>query len=393
MSKLDELKEKFESVIESLKSKLKRGGKSDDDEEEEDEDVDPEESTSEVDIEDITAQASKKVREDAVEDEEDDDDKTDPKKVAPTDKEKKKQLMIRAGLGIVILYLAVDQLFLSETVDEVPEVQEIKPKKPRRKRKPKADPTQAAGTEAGAVATPESTAVETPAAVPTETVAEKPVDIPPETSAEVLKPDETPTPSVEETPPAEVTTTQPEIVEPPSMTEETPIMPVTETAVVEPTPEATPETTPEVEAAPEATPEIEAAMGQQDDMSKEIDTLVDTVEEKKKDPVDKMKQMLGAKTDYIAPPSFERSGRGLVYNCAGKHWACVDKLSYFQCRGNEVWSLQNKKNPDCSIKNVYATDRDCEAIQAYYVKFNEPTGFCQDATPTKTQVEETDLNM
>jgi len=169
-------------------------------------------------------------------------------------------------------------------------------------------------------------------------------------------------------------------------------------AIVETAPEVTAEPTPAEttildDPAPETTPTVETTTGQQDEMSKEIDTLVDNVEEPKKDPVDKMNKMLDSKADFIAPPNYERTGRGLVYNCTGKHWACVDKLSYFQCRGNEVWSKQNKKNPECVIKNVYASDKDCEAIQGYYVKFNEPTGFCTDATPTKTQVEETDLNM
>ena len=51
------------------------------------------------------------------------------------------------------------------------------------------------------------------------------------------------------------------------------------------------------------------------------------------DLISKMKDKITEQKEYIKPPSYERVGRGLVYNCAGKHWACVNKRSYFSCKG------------------------------------------------------------
>ena len=93
-------------------------------------------------------------------------------------------------------------------------------------------------------------------------------------------------------------------------------------------------------------------------------------EEKKKDMVKKALQ-------YVIPPNYEVMGRGLVYNCKGKYWACVSRKSYFQCRKNERWQNQKKKDLECHIARVYATDSDCKTIQKYNINMNAPTEFCK----------------
>ncbi len=81
--------------------------------------------------------------------------------------------------------------------------------------------------------------------------------------------------------------------------------------------------------------------------------------------------------EYIAPPNYERRGRGLVYNCAGKHWACVDKFSYFQCRENQVWNERNQKPHECMTKNVYASSKDCVTVQTHSINTAADTSFCE----------------
>ena len=81
--------------------------------------------------------------------------------------------------------------------------------------------------------------------------------------------------------------------------------------------------------------------------------------------------------EYIAPPNYERRGRGLVYNCAGKHWACVDKFSYFQCRENQVWNERNQKPHECMTKNVYASGKDCITVQTHSINTAADTSFCE----------------
>lgn len=71
--------------------------------------------------------------------------------------------------------------------------------------------------------------------------------------------------------------------------------------------------------------------------------------------------------EFPMPPDYDNPGRGLVYNCKGGHWACVDKSSYFQCLKNKRWSKDEEKTPSCVEFNVYASSRDCELAQVYNV--------------------------
>lgn len=80
--------------------------------------------------------------------------------------------------------------------------------------------------------------------------------------------------------------------------------------------------------------------------------------------------------EYVEPPSYDRLGRGLVYNCSGRHWACVDRESYFKCRDNKLWAQQEEEQKECYPVAVYATEEDCRIVQAYNVNTSEPTDFC-----------------
>ena len=79
---------------------------------------------------------------------------------------------------------------------------------------------------------------------------------------------------------------------------------------------------------------------------------------------------------YVGPPEYDNLGRGLVYNCVGKHWACVDKISYLKCNKNKKWNKNNKKNMECVTNEIYATEDDCRKIQIHNINTVKETKFC-----------------
>ena len=81
--------------------------------------------------------------------------------------------------------------------------------------------------------------------------------------------------------------------------------------------------------------------------------------------------------DYIAPPSYSRAGRGLVYNCKDKHWACVDKFSYFTCHENHKYNQSRKRKYECVTREVYASIEDCIKVQTYNVNQAKEASFCE----------------
>jgi hypothetical protein len=81
--------------------------------------------------------------------------------------------------------------------------------------------------------------------------------------------------------------------------------------------------------------------------------------------------------EYVAPPDYEYLGRGLVYNCVGKHWACIDGASYKICKTNLAGNKYLKKNVECYPVNVYETQEGCEIVQNRMITSNEKTNFCQ----------------
>jgi hypothetical protein len=83
------------------------------------------------------------------------------------------------------------------------------------------------------------------------------------------------------------------------------------------------------------------------------------------------------KKDYVSPPDYEYKGRGLVYNCVGKHWACVDAPSYKVCEDNHSSTSFQKKKIECYPFNVYESPKGCELMQNRVVSSNAKTNFCQ----------------
>lgn len=107
--------------------------------------------------------------------------------------------------------------------------------------------------------------------------------------------------------------------------------------------------------------------------SKEIKTAE---KKEEKEAVD-MKDKIVGDDIYTEPPPYDLLGRGLVYNCREKYWACTSKSAYIMCNKNMKWNQAHGKPAECVVKNVYASDEDCEAVQKYNISTNESTGFCK----------------
>ncbi len=78
-----------------------------------------------------------------------------------------------------------------------------------------------------------------------------------------------------------------------------------------------------------------------------------------------------------SPPAYDQIGRGLVYNCTDKYWACVDKPAYVHCNKNMKWNKSKGNNMECVVQNIYSSDEDCAKIQKYNVSTSVATSFCQ----------------
>lgn len=82
-------------------------------------------------------------------------------------------------------------------------------------------------------------------------------------------------------------------------------------------------------------------------------------------------------SNYLNPPDYDYLGRGLVYNCKGKHWACIDGPSYKTCESNFSYLKNKNKAKECFPVSVFQTDRACQYIQKKKVSSNSETSFCQ----------------
>lgn len=69
--------------------------------------------------------------------------------------------------------------------------------------------------------------------------------------------------------------------------------------------------------------------------------------------------------------NYQAVGRGLIYNCKGKHWACVDKANYLKCK-----KLSNSGSKDCVTKKVLKSNDSCFEIQRKLITKNSNTDFC-----------------
>ena len=281
------------------------------------------------------------------------------------DKAALRSKIIRLVVVGVIVYVALDEFVL---VDPPPPA---KPKKSARtmpKKKPKVakkKPTPVPSP----VALPESTPMATPEPV-AETTPEPMAETTPEPVVEAT-PEATPGPVAENTPEA---TTEPTSGEDPEKTAEMepdkddPFAEIIEDAMVKPTP----------------VPSLESP---DKDPSKALDNLANDVENNEAaesakglsalgKALSKMKEEPKKKFTVTKAPDYLITGRGLVYNCRGKHWACVDKKSYFKCAANLKDNKKIGKRPDCGTVAVYQTEEDCQVIQLYNINTSQKTDFC-----------------
>jgi hypothetical protein len=84
------------------------------------------------------------------------------------------------------------------------------------------------------------------------------------------------------------------------------------------------------------------------------------------------------KKEYVSPPDYDYRGRGLVYNCKGKHWACVDAPSYKTCEDNSSSVKYLNKKTECYPFNIYETERGCGSMQNRMVSSSAKTNFCNE---------------
>jgi hypothetical protein len=84
----------------------------------------------------------------------------------------------------------------------------------------------------------------------------------------------------------------------------------------------------------------------------------------------------GVSTQYISPPDYEYSGRGLVYNCLGKHWACVDAPSFRICQQNYNALKSQSRPKECYPDSVYSAEESCAWVQKKKITTNAKNDFC-----------------
>ena len=268
-------------------------------------------------------------------------------------KKKINPVVLVAVLGGLALFV-----FYEEEPAEVVEQPKLKKMYNKTKKIPKTE------TEA-----PAASDVPADTAATTEPVAEEP--------AVVVEP--TTEPVAEE--PAVVAEPTPEpVAEEPAVVVEPTTEPVAEEPVVavEPTTEPAPVEEPAVvDVPPIKTPtdvsadSVDGQVTSTDESSMTDKILEDLEKQVKKD------QPKEVKKEYVTPPDYEYKGRGLVYNCAGKHWACVDGPSYKTCENNFSSTTYQKKNIECYPFNVYDTTKSCQMMQNRVVSSNAKTDFCK----------------
>ncbi len=287
-------------------------------------------------------------------------------------KAKKPNHLIKIIIALALVVLILEPFLFPE--DEVPEVQIVL--KPRGKRvMPKET------TEVPPAAAPSEVAVEVTPKASDDTLATTPVS--PEGSNEAVTIEVTPVPENNE---ASVPLPVPENTE-------TPAPPLASETTEAPVPPSNPETiapseAPSVPEENKETPSETSASGEtggsgpQDSIDGQDnpvsdDTMTDKILQDLENQV-KTSRVKEDKKEYVPPPDYEYKGRGLVYNCKGKHWACVDAPSYKVCEDNSSSTKFLKKPVECYPFNVYETSKGCEKTQNRMVSSSATTSFCQE---------------
>ena len=91
---------------------------------------------------------------------------------------------------------------------------------------------------------------------------------------------------------------------------------------------------------------------------------------------EKEQQRLVEIVNPVSAPSYDNIGRGLVYNCKGKHWACVEVKTFDQCRQNYSWNKQSRVSIECYPFAQLDSEFDCTTIQQEKIDSVGDTSFC-----------------
>jgi hypothetical protein len=274
-------------------------------------------------------------------------------------KKKSKMLQIAIGGGLV-LFLLSDYIIPTEEPAVVPVL------KKRPKPIKKVIPVDGATTETPAT----DVKTETPT---TETTPDSPVTVTSETPTDVPI-EATPTDTTVTETPTDTTTTDTTVTEPVTTDTTIDATPTDTTVVEEPT--STTTDTVVTEPSTDTAVSVDSVDGGETKTSGDdsiTDQILQDLEKQAKDtqPVEQKKQ-------YVSPPDYEYRGRGLVYNCQGKHWACVDAPSFKTCEDNSSSVKYLKKKTECYPFNVYETPKGCESMQNRMVSSSAKTAFCAD---------------
>ena len=266
-------------------------------------------------------------------------------------KKKKTTMIIRVVVILALGYFAVDEFLLKEevpevTVDAAAEAKLAAKRKARKKKLEEAKLQAEAEAKAKADAEAKANAVaatETPSPDPSTTEPQE--ALPPVENINV-------TPKADEIVNSEIVKTEPMDEKLDKLNQEVP--PLTE---------------PVTEGPANANIEEIKVPSIGEETPKKADEKVETTE-------NKMTSKIVDELVETPPPNYEQTGRGLVYNCKDKFWACVDKPAYIACNKNMKFNQQNGKAIECSTVAIYANDEDCTKIQKYNVSINQSTSFC-----------------
>lgn len=103
--------------------------------------------------------------------------------------------------------------------------------------------------------------------------------------------------------------------------------------------------------------------------------LLEDLEVKLKEEKEEMKMLEVLKP--VGAPSYETIGYGLVYNCQGGHWACIEATGYKQCRQNYSWNKSQDVAVDCYPYATLDNEEDCSTVQQEKIDSVSKTEFCK----------------
>ena len=330
---LDDLKQKLEALIQDLKARIPARFKKKQEMEEIDKTGEVE-----VDVGEIT-----EVEEELNDSEEQDDgeEKEEEEDEATLARKKRSRIIKIVAIGAIV-YFALDEFATKPPEDGGDKKQQVKQAKLK---------SQGKGNKKGAQEVVES---EEPQKVAKEIEPEEPVKpVEPEEPQEPVKPIEPIEPKEPKEPQEPAKPAKPVEGIPPSR-------PV-ESQGAELTVNSTPSVLPEKSVTDESEEEIPLLIGedQQQQANSQLGELVGEVKEESEE--------VQIKRTELSSPDYERVGQGLVYNCKGGHWACLNRINYFRCKQLQQWALENSQPPECVVSNVYLSVLDCQEWQEHNV--------------------------